>query len=226
MYIFTAICSLFVNRKKVYTDESKFYRNLLVAVTKLTTFFARIHIHTTGYEKIPTDRKYLMVQNHTSNFDPILSWLIFKRDKLIFITKPENFKQPIFGPIIWRLRFLGIDRSNPRNALKTFTKAANYIKSGEANVGLYPEGTRNWTKEPLLPFHNACLKVAQMAECPLVVVTVRGAQSIAKNFPWKRNDVYFDVIGVIEPEEHMQMKTDALAAKIREMMMTQDLTQK
>ena len=220
MFIFTSICSLFISKKKEYSDESRFYRRLLEICTRLAIFFGRIHIHTTGGDMIPSDRKYLLVQNHRSNFDPILSWWVFRQNKLIFVTKPENFKQPIFGAIIWRLRFLGIDRENPRNALKTIVKAADHIKSGDMSVGLYPEGTRNWTDDYLLPFHNASLKIAQMAGCPIAVTTVRGSQSIAKNFPWHHSDVYFDVIGIIEPEEHKGMKTDELAERIRGMMLT------
>lgn len=220
MFIFTFICSLFINTKKQYTNESRFYRFLLETCTMLAVFFGRMHIHTTGLETIPEDRKFLLVQNHRSNFDPILSWYVFRKSKLIFITKPENFKRPIFGPIIWRLRFLGIDRSNPRDGLRVVKKAADYIKSGDTSVALYPEGTRNRTDEPLIPFHNGSLKIAQMAKCPIVVTTVRGSAQIAKNFPLHKTDIYFDVLEVIEPETLEEMKTVDLGEHIREQMLT------
>lgn len=219
MFIFTFICSLFINKKKEYKDESRFYRFLLETCTKLAVFFGRMHIHTTGLEMIPEDRKFLLIQNHRSNFDPILSWHVFAKSKLIFITKPENFTRPVFGAIIWRLRFLGIDRENPRNGLKTITKAAEYIKSGDTSVAVYPEGTRNWGEEPLLPFHSGSLKIAQMAQCPLVVTTARGTQQIAKNFPWHKTDIYFDVLGVLEPEEIAGIKTVDLSERVRKMML-------
>lgn len=220
MFIFAFICSLFVNKKKEYKDESRFYRFLLETTTKIAVFIGRIHIHVTGLDKVPEDRKFLLIQNHRSNFDPILSWHVFSKSKLVFITKPKNFTRPIFGAIIWRLRFLGIDRENPRNALKTIQKAAEYIRTGDASVGLYPEGTRNWSDDPLLPFHHGSLKIAQMASCPIVVTTIRGSQQIAKNFPWHKTDVYVDVLDVIESEEHETITTVDLGERVRATMLT------
>ena len=219
MFIFAFICSLFVNKKKEYTDESRFYRWLLETTTAIAVFFGRIHLHVTGLEMIPEDRKFLLVQNHKSNFDPILSWHVFKKSKLIFITKPKNFTRPVFGNIIWRLRFIGIDRENSRNALKTVMKAAEYIKTGDTSVALYPEGTRNKGDEPMLPFRHGSLKIAYIAKCPIVVTTIRNSADIAKNFPWRRTDVYVDVLDVIEPEEFENVPTVDLGERIRNMML-------
>ena len=220
MFIFTIICSLFINKKKEYTDESRFYRFLLETTTAIAVFFGRIHLHVTGLEKVPEDRKFLFVQNHRSNFDPRLSWLVFKKSKLIFITKPKNFTRPVFGAIIWRLRFIGIDRDNSRNALKAILKAADYIKKGDTSVGLYPEGTRNRGEDAMLPFRHGSLKIAQMAKCPIVVTTMMGSANIAKNFPWRATDVYVDVLDVIEPETFENMATVDLGEHIRDMMMS------
>lgn len=218
MFIFALICSLFINKKKEYTDESRFYRWLLETTTKIAVFFGRIHLHVTGLEKVPEDRTFLFVQNHRSNFDPILSWHVFSKSKLIFITKPKNFTRPIFGAIIWRLRFIGIDRENSRNAAKTILKAVDYIKKGDTSVGLYPEGTRNRGDEIMLPFRHGSLKIAQMAKCPIVVTTMMGAANIAKNFPLRKTDVYVDVFDVMEPEEFENMTTVDLGEHIRDMM--------
>lgn len=219
MFIFTLICSLFINKKKEYKDESRFYRWLLETTTAIAVFFGRIHLHVTGLDMIPEDRKFLLVQNHKSNFDPILSWLVFKKSKLIFITKPKNFTRPAYGNIIWRLRFIGIDRDNSRNALKAILKAAEYIKTGDTSVGLYPEGTRNKGDEPMLPFRHGSLKIAQLAKCPIVVTTIQNSASIAKNFPWRKTDVYVDVLDVIGPEEFENVPTVDLGERIRNMML-------
>ena len=210
MFILTIICSLFINKNKDYTDGGGFYRKLLYGCTKLVVFFGRIHIHVTGAEKIPEER-FLLIQNHRSNFDPILSWHVMKEANLAFISKPENFEKPVMGKLVKRCGFLAIDRENPRNAIKTLMEAAERIKSGVFSIGLYPEGTRNTTEDPLLPFHNGTLKIAKIAEAPILVSAVRGTDQIKNNFPWRATDVYIDILETVSKDEVREKRTGEIA---------------
>ena len=160
-----------------------------------------------------------MVSNHRSKFDPILSWLVFGDQQITFISKPENFKVPVYGRLIHRLCFMPIDRDNPRNAVKTINRAVDLINRDVANVAVYPEGTRNYG-EGLLPFHNAMFKIAQKANVPVVVVTVKNTYDIQKNFPLRRSHVYIDVVRVIDAVEVKKTKTAELGETIRELMLT------
>lgn len=220
MFIFTIICSLFIDRRKKYRVDSKFYRFLLEACSALVMFFGRVRINVTGKELVPENTRFLLVGNHISNFDPIVTWHVLNKNKLIFISKPENFKQPVFGAIIQRCCFLSIDRENPRESVKTIMDAAGIIKQNKFSVGVYPEGTRNRTDEPLLPFHNGMFKIAQTANAPIVVVSVRDTDKIVKNFPWRRTDVYLDVLDVIPTEEVRSSTTVQLGEKIRGLMLS------
>ena len=116
------VSALLVDMKKEYQQESRFYRFLLNSSTFFATKLIRIKLHTTGKELLPNGR-FLMVSNHRSKFDPILSWLVFGDRQLSFISKRENFKVPIYGRLIHRLCFMPIDRENPRNAVKTINRA-------------------------------------------------------------------------------------------------------
>ena len=174
---------LFVNMKKEYNEDSKYFRFLLNNSTAIAVKLIRIHISLTGREKLPKGR-FLLVSNHRSKFDPILTWHVFAKENLSFISKPENFKVPVYGRIIHRCCFMPIDRENPRKALKTIQRAISLIKNDVASVAVYPEGTRNYG-EGLLPFHAAVLKIAQKAEVPIVVMTVQGTYEIQKNYPPK-----------------------------------------
>ena len=196
---------LFVNMKKEYNDDSKYFRFLLNNSTAIAVKLIRIHISLTGREKLPKGR-FLLVSNHRSKFDPILTWHVFAKENLSFISKPENFKVPVYGRIIHRC------------CLKTIQRAISLIKNDVASVAVYPEGTRNYG-EGLLPFHAAVLKIAQKAEVPIVVMTVQGTYEIQKNYPWKRSEVKMDILDVLPPEEIKGVKTNVLADKIAEMML-------
>ena len=202
---FVAVCSLFADRNKVYDNDSKFYRFLLVGSTAIAKVILRIKIRKTGVEKLPEGR-FLLVCNHRSKFDPILTWLAFSKYKLAFISKPENFKVPIYGRVIRICCFMAIDRENPRNAAKTINQAAKLLSSGEVSVAVYPEGTRN-TGSELLPFHNAVFKSAIKAKVPVVIMTVKGTDDIHKRYPFRRSVVDMDVLETIDAEKVAEMKT-------------------
>ena len=133
------ICSLLVNPKKEYDTNSHFYRGFLNSATAAMIKLLRIRVHITGMEKLPQGQLVLFVGNHISNFDPILSWYAFRKWKLAFVSKPENFKIPFFGRIIRKCCFMPIDRENPRNAIVTINRAAKLLKKQEVSIGIYPE---------------------------------------------------------------------------------------
>ena len=112
-----------------------------------------------------------------------------------------------------------IDRENPRNAVKTINRAVDLINRDVATVAVYPEGTRNYG-EGLLPFHNAMFKIAQKANVPIVVVTVKNTYDIQKNYPFHRSHVYIDIVRVLDADEVKKTKTAELGDKIRELMLT------
>ena len=211
------ISSLLVNTKKEYEKESKYYRFLLNNSTFWMTKVLRIKLHVSGAERLPEGR-FLLVSNHRSKFDPILTWLVLGDRQLSFISKPENFKVPFYGRIIHRLCFMAIDRENPRNAVKTINRAVDLINRDVATIGVYPEGTRNYG-DGLLPFHNAMFKIAQKANVPVVIITVKGTYEIQKNYPLHRSHVYIDVLDVIDAETVKKTKTAILGEKVREIML-------
>ncbi len=208
------ISSLFVDMKKEYPTDSKYYRWLLHGSTAVAMTLMWVHVHKSGFEKLPKDGRFVMVSNHRSKFDPIICWWIFAKYNLSFISKPENFKVPIYGRIIHRCCYMAIDRENPRNAMKTINRAVDLINRDVASIAVYPEGTRNY-QPGLLPFHNAVFKIAQKANVPLVVITVRGADRVHKNYPFHRSDVYIDVLDVLEPETLKHLKTNEIGDIVR-----------
>ncbi|MBQ9859715.1 MAG: 1-acyl-sn-glycerol-3-phosphate acyltransferase [Clostridia bacterium] len=126
-----------------------------------------------GAERIPTDRPFLLVSNHLSNMDPLITLAVFRKWHLGYVSKPENFKIPVIGIAMRRACFLSIDRENPRNAVTTIKRAAEQITDMGLSMAIYPEGTRNKSGEGLLPFHAGSFKIAKLAKCPVAVMTVR-----------------------------------------------------
>lgn len=207
------ISSLLVNPNKEYDTNSRFYHFLLYSFTAISLKVCRIHTHVTGGELLPTDGRFLLVSNHRSKFDPIVTWQAFRRAELAFISKDENLHIPIFGRIIRRCCYLSIDRENPKNAMKTIQRATRLIQTDQASIAVYPEGTRSKTLE-LLPFHNGVLKIAQKAQVPIVVLTVQGTETIKTLAPWHASHVYIDILEVLDTDTIAHQRTADLGTQI------------
>lgn len=214
--LFLVVCSLFVNPKKEYEHNSRFYRALLNSATAGMLKVFRIKLYISGVEKVPVNASVMFVGNHRSNYDPIITWYVFRKWKPAFISKASNFKIPIFGRFIRKCCFMSIDREDPRKALPTINRAAKLLESGEVSISVYPEGTRSKSGK-LLPFHNGVFKIAQKAGAPVAVIAISGTEKIAKNLlRFKSSHIHLNVVNVILASEVQNMKTNALGKLISE----------
>lgn len=211
------VSALVVSPNRQYQTNSKYYRFLLDFSTAIALLLCRVKVTVKGAEKLPQDSRLLLVSNHRSKFDPIVTWYAFQEHRLSFVSKPENLRIPIFGRIIRRCCFLPIDRENARNAMSTINAAAKLLESGEVSVGIYPEGTRNYG-DGLLPFHNGVFKIAKKAQSPIAVVAVSGTDKIHANWPRRGTEVTVHVLEVFSAEAVSEMKTAQIGARVRELL--------
>ena len=208
------VSSLLIDPSKVYSADSSYYRFLLYFSTVCAVFLIRIKVEAEGLEKLPKGR-FLLVGNHRSKFDPILTWHVMRKQKLAYISKPENFRIPAYGRIIRRCCFMPIDREDPIGAAKTVNHAAKLMIDDQVSVAVYPEGTRNYG-DGLLPFHNGLFRIAQKAGVPVVVVSVKGTDRIHKNYPLRASRVKISVLDVIPESVVKTTRTNDLGERVRE----------
>lgn len=210
-FLFLFVCGLFVNPRKQYTRDSRFYRALLDGSTTVILWCLGVRYNIIGEEKFPQEGNFLFISNHRSNYDPIIQWTVFKRYKLSFISKKENFKIPMYGRIIHRCCFMAIDRENPRKAMETVNRAAQLLTQTENSVGVYPEGKRSKSCE-LLPFHGGVLKTAQKAGKPIVISTIEGTENIFRNIKrFKKTTVTIKILETIDAQRVKSAKTSQLS---------------
>lgn len=189
---------LFVNPNKLYEKGSPFYRGMFNILVRIGLFFSRVKIRYEGDSKIP-DGRFLLISNHRSNFDPLVTAVAMRKYKLAFISKKENLTMPVFGRVVRRICYMPLERDDPRDALTIINHSAKLIKNNECSVCVYPEGKRSFSNE-LLPFHAGVLKIAQKATVPIVVATIEGTELVRDRFP-RKTEVTLRIIDVVSAEE-------------------------
>ena len=211
-----AFFGLFVNPNKLYDKDSKFYRGLFVIQVRIALFCSRVRIQYEGDEKIPAGR-FLLICNHRSNFDPIVTAWSMRKYKLAFISKEENLKLPVFGRIIRRICYMPLVKNDARQAIGIIHHAAELIKNDECSVMVYPEGKRSFSNE-LLPFHGGVLKIAQRANVPIVVAVIEGTELVRDRFP-KKTKVSLRIIDVVSAEEAKAKRSVDLGVELHDEML-------
>ena len=196
--------------KKKYTKPSNWARFLLNNGMEYIDWMAGVKLKKVGLEKVPNE-PFLLVSNHKSKFDPMITAAVFKKRHLAFITKESNMKIPLANRLMWRNCYMPVNREDKLQSLGQFKKAAELIGSGASSVGVYPEGSRQEDHVILAAFHNGTFNIATRTGCPIVILTMKGTNTIHKNFPFKRTKVDMKVVEVLYKEDYKNMNSAELS---------------
>ena len=209
--------TLTVNKKKEYDKPNKFMRFLIKIVCEMLLQIFRVDVNVRGLEKVPEDQAVFLVQNHNSYIDPLITIWTFRFLDIVFIMKKEIMKAPFVSHALYRCGFPALDRQNNREALKTMVKTKEMVEKGIHSVGVYPEGTRSKDGE-LHEFKAGSFKIPEKTGCPVVVTVLKNTDKILKRFPFKKTQVYIDVIDVLYADDYLGENTPELSESIHKMM--------
>ena len=133
---------------------------------------AGIRLRVQGREYIDSARRYVILSNHASYFDPpalVLALGLQYR----WVIKKELRKVPLFGLALETSRNLFIDRSRGSDALESIKRGVAQLPDA-TSILIFPEGTRSRDGN-LLPFKKGGFVIARDGELPILPVTIRGS---------------------------------------------------
>ena len=196
------LLTFYIKDDAVYNKPNKFYHYYLAySLEYICCCLCRVKLKVIGLDKLPKDKKYLIVQNHRSNLDPMVNYFALRKHNVSFISKPENFKLFVVGKFITRTGNIPLNRENNREGIKAILRAVELIKSDQFSIMVCPEGTRNKFNTNILPFKSGTFKIAQKADVPVVISSINGTEKAMKRFPWRSTTVTIKIIDVVNPKD-------------------------
>ena len=128
-----------------------------------------------GVENIPETGGVVFVSNHKHAFDPVVVMTFTSR--FVHYLAKESIFRGLHGKMLESIGIIKVDRSK-RNPLAVMS-AENVLSAGGA-IGIFPEGTRNRTEEPLLKFKTGAVRMAQNTNALIIPCAIRGEFKVFK----------------------------------------------
>ncbi len=153
-----------MKKNKLPTWGYKFLKPILSPIFK---FWYRPTIENKEY--IPTEGPIIIAGNHKNIMDQCLVIIATKR-VIHYMAKNEYFK----GPFAWFFKITGCISVNRQIHDKEATSKAIEVLNNKGAIGIFPEGTRNKTKEILLPLKLGAVSMAQKTKALIVPFAITG----------------------------------------------------
>ena len=205
--------------EREWENDDPFVRTIVKLYAPAVFRLLGCKIEAKGTELLPKDGRFLLVSNHLCDLDPGFFLKTFPNHQLAFIAKKEVQDMPIIGILMRRLLCQFVDRENDRAALKTILKCISILKEDKANVAVFPEGYIIKDGKLLHNFRPGVFKIAQKANVPIVVCTLKGAEKVFANLKkLRRSRVELHVVGVVPAEDLKGVTTAQIAQRVHTMM--------
>lgn len=159
----------------IFRDEKKMHFLAAVPWARLILKVGGIKVHVKGLHNINPQRPVIFMTNHQSAFD-IFALLAYLPVDFKFIMKQELMKIPLLGISMKKVGYIGIERDDPRSAVKSLKEAAEKIKKGNS-VLIFPEGTRSLDGR-LQDFKKGGFKLAMRAGVDIVPIGIKDSYKI------------------------------------------------
>ncbi|MDX1938212.1 MAG: lysophospholipid acyltransferase family protein [Flavihumibacter sp.] len=118
-----------------------------------------------GLQHFDKNQTYIVTYNHNALLDVPLSCPYVPGPNKT-IAKSSFAKVPLFGWFYKKGAIL-VDRKNETSRKESYLQMRRVLENG-MHMCIYPEGTRNRSKEPLKPFHDGAFRLAVESGKPII----------------------------------------------------------
>jgi len=135
---------------------------------RLVLIFSGFAVSATWHERPDKDKVYIIVANHTSMVDILMTLVLFP-NCFVFIGKRELAQLPVFGYFYKKTNLL-VDRRSLRSRREVQEKAGKILERGRG-LCIFPEGGVPEVEVLMAPFKNGAFTLAVKHGVPLIPVS-------------------------------------------------------
>jgi len=176
-----------------------------------------IRLKISGKENYPSDRPFIVVSNHQSNWDLFVVGASVPK-RTVSLGKKNLKWIPFFGQLYWLSGNVLIDRGNPEKAMEAMAITRRALVEKQTNIWFFAEGTRNRGKN-MLPFKKGAFVTAINAGVPIIPVCCSAYLSNFDLNNMSNGDAKITVLPAIETQGMSLEDLDELMLKVRLKMM-------
>ncbi|MFN8310846.1 MAG: lysophospholipid acyltransferase family protein [Chitinophagales bacterium] len=173
-----------------------------------------------GWEKVNPSQVYVFTGNHCNMLDlPIAGYFLQHYYKSL--AKKEFAYMPVLG-FLFSIAAVFVDRKNAQSRQQSTQKMIHLLHKGLSFL-IFPEGTRNKSEQPLLPFHKGAFKIAIAAQVPLQPFVLLGTRQLQPSGTYRfyPGTIRVQLLDAIPTTGLTDADTDALSEKVRQLMIQQ-----
>lgn len=161
-------------------------------------------VHKELYDR---DQNYIVVCNHNSFLDVMVT-NPFLPNISKTIAKKSMAAVPLFG-WIYRWGSVLVDRSSDASRRQSYQEMKNVLALG-MDMLLFPEGTRNKTRDPLGKFQSGAFRLAAETQKPIIPVVIIGTKKMMpanKSFYFLPGTIELHFLPPVDPQglTHIQL---------------------
>lgn len=122
-----------------------------------------------GKENVPREGSLIFAGNHKHAVDPVV--VMSSTNRMVHYIAKEELFRGLHGKLFKKIGLIKVyrNRSNP-NAI---IEAEKILENG-GTIGIFPEGTRNKTKNEILKFRYGTVKIAKKTNTKILPFAIRG----------------------------------------------------
>jgi len=166
-------------------------------------------------------RPAVFIANHQSELDVAMLGASFP--KYCSMTAKSSLKKtPFLGWFMILSGAIFINRANSKDARQAMSGASNEIRSKRQSVYMFPEGTRSYSKEPvLLPFKKGAFHLAVEAQVPIVPIVVANYSHVlwVRGLVFRSGNIPIRILDPISTKGLTTADVDELTRSTRELML-------
>ena len=161
----------YINPKASFKEYDKIIQGWVQSQMKIIK--TNINVINPHHVKPETNKRYIIMSNHTSAYDIPLCYFAFPKHSMRMLAKKELSKIPIFGRAMQKAGFPFVDRKNRQQAIKDLKNAQALMDLG-VMLWIAPEGTRSKDGQ-LKAFKKGGFITAIETNAQIIPLTVKGA---------------------------------------------------